>query len=71
VAQELGDDDEVGAAAHEGGREGVPQDVCGRVVVEAGGGAAMSGLGPRRPEAAVLDARPALRRKLALTVGVW
>jgi hypothetical protein len=45
--------------------------VCGRVVVEAGGGAAMSGLGPRRPEAAVLDARPALRRKLALTVGVW
>jgi hypothetical protein len=38
VAEELGDDDEVGAAAHEGGRKGVPQDVHGRVVVEAGGG---------------------------------
>ena len=37
MAEELGDDDEVGAAAHEGGREGVPQDVDGRVVVEAGG----------------------------------
>jgi hypothetical protein len=37
VAEELGDDDEVGAAAHEGGREGMPQDVDGRVVVEAGG----------------------------------
>ena len=37
MAEELGDDDEVGAAAHERGREGVPQDVGGRVVVEAGG----------------------------------
>jgi hypothetical protein len=37
VAEELGDDDEVGAAAHEGGREGMAQDVDGRVVVEAGG----------------------------------
>jgi predicted GNAT family N-acyltransferase len=35
--RELGNDDEVGAAAHEGGREGVSQDVFGRVVVKAGG----------------------------------
>jgi hypothetical protein len=38
VAEEFGDDDEVGAAAHERGREGVPQDVDRRVVLEAGGG---------------------------------
>jgi hypothetical protein len=37
VAEELGDDDEVCAAAHERGRERVPEDVAGRVVVEAGG----------------------------------
>ena len=37
MAEELGDDDEVGAAPHEGGREGMAQDVHGRVVVEAGG----------------------------------
>ena len=37
VAEELGDDHEVGAAAHERGRERVPEDVDGRVVVEAGG----------------------------------
>ena len=37
MAEELGDDDEVGAAAHERGRERVPEDVDGRVVVEAGG----------------------------------
>jgi hypothetical protein len=36
VAEELGDDDEVGPAAHERGRERVPEDVAGRVVVEAG-----------------------------------
>jgi hypothetical protein len=37
VAEELGDDHEVCAAAHEGGREGVSEDVGGRAVVEAGG----------------------------------
>jgi hypothetical protein len=37
VAEELGDDDEVGAAAYERRRERVAQDVDGRVVVEAGG----------------------------------
>ena len=37
MAEELGDDDEVGAAAYERRREGVAQDVDGRVVVEAGG----------------------------------
>jgi hypothetical protein len=37
VAEELGDDHEVGPAAHERGRERVPEDVDGRVVVEAGG----------------------------------
>src|SRR5450631_3541974 len=38
VAEELGDDGEVCAAADERGRERVPEDVNGRVVVEAGGG---------------------------------
>jgi hypothetical protein len=38
VAEELGDDDEVGAAAHEGGRERVPEGVDCRVVLEVGGG---------------------------------
>jgi hypothetical protein len=37
VAEELGDDDEVGASAHQRGGEGVPEDVGGRVVLEAGG----------------------------------
>jgi hypothetical protein len=37
VAEELGNDHEVGPAAHERRREGVPEDVDGRVVVEAGG----------------------------------
>ena len=37
MAEEFGDDDEVGAAAYEGRREGVAQDVDGCVVVEAGG----------------------------------
>jgi hypothetical protein len=37
VAEEFGDDDEVGAAAYEGRRERVSQDVDARVVVEAGG----------------------------------
>ncbi|MGB0092764.1 MAG: hypothetical protein WBP81_09555 [Solirubrobacteraceae bacterium] len=37
MAEQLGDDDEVGAAAHERGRGGVPEDVDGRVVVETGG----------------------------------
>ena len=38
VAEEFGDDDEVGAAAYESCREGVAQDVRGDVVVlEAGG----------------------------------
>ena len=37
MAEELGDDDEVGAAAHERGRERVPQGVHSRVVLEAGG----------------------------------
>jgi hypothetical protein len=37
VAEELGDDDEVRAAAHEGGREGMPQDVHGRAVVKSAG----------------------------------
>ncbi len=36
VAEELGDDDEVGPATDQRGRERVPQDVDGRVVVEAG-----------------------------------
>jgi len=38
VAEELGDDHEVGAATHEGGRERVSEDVDGRVVIEAGAG---------------------------------
>ena len=37
VAEQLGDDHEVGAAAHERGRERVPEDVHGRVGVEARG----------------------------------
>jgi hypothetical protein len=37
VAEELGDDDEVDAAAHERGRERVPQNVDGRVVIEPSG----------------------------------
>lgn len=37
MPEELGDDDEVGPAADERGRERVPKDVGGRVVVEAGG----------------------------------
>ena len=37
MAEEFGDDDEVGASAYEGRREGVAQDVDGCVVVEAGG----------------------------------
>jgi hypothetical protein len=38
VAEQLGDDHEVGAAAaHERARERVPEDVDGRVVLEAGG----------------------------------
>ena len=37
VAEVLGDDDEVGPAADERRREGVPKDVGGRVVVEARG----------------------------------
>jgi hypothetical protein len=37
VAEEFGDDDEVGAAAYERRRERVSQDVDGCVVVEAGG----------------------------------
>jgi len=36
VSEELGDDHEVGAAAHERGRERVPQDVDGRVVLGPG-----------------------------------
>ncbi len=38
VSEELGDDDEVGAAAHEPGREGVAQDVGGDVLVLETGG---------------------------------
>ena len=37
MAEELGDDDEVGASAHQRGGEGVPEDLGGRVVPEAGG----------------------------------
>jgi hypothetical protein len=37
VTKELGDDDEVRAAAHERGRERVPQGVHGGVVLEARG----------------------------------
>jgi hypothetical protein len=37
VAEELGDDHEVGAAAHERGRERVPEGMDRRVVVEARG----------------------------------
>jgi hypothetical protein len=37
VTEQLGDDHEVGAAAHERRRERVPRGVHGRVVVEAGG----------------------------------
>ncbi len=36
VSEELGDDHEVGAAAHERARERVPQDVDGRAVLETG-----------------------------------
>jgi hypothetical protein len=36
VAEELGDDDEVGTAAYERRRERVPEGVHGRVVVERG-----------------------------------
>ena len=34
-AEEFGDDDEIGSAAHEGGGEGVPEDMGSGVVVEA------------------------------------
>ena len=37
MAEELGDDDEVGAAAHERGRERVPEDMDRRFVLEARG----------------------------------
>jgi hypothetical protein len=38
VAEQFGDDDKIGAAAHETGREGVAQHVRGDVIVfEAGG----------------------------------
>jgi hypothetical protein len=37
VAEHLGDGDQVGAAADEGGREGVPPGVCGGGIVETGG----------------------------------
>ena len=37
MAEQLGDDHEVGPAAHERGRERVPEDMHGRVVVEARG----------------------------------
>ena len=37
MAEQLGDDHEVGAAAHERRRERVPEGVDGRVVIEAGG----------------------------------
>lgn len=36
VAEQLSDDDEVGAAADEGGGEGVSKDVGGGLVVQAG-----------------------------------
>ncbi len=36
MAEELGDDDEVGPASYEGGGEGVAEDVGGDLVVEAG-----------------------------------
>ena len=38
MAEELGDDHEVGTAAHERRRERMPEDVDGRVFVQAGGG---------------------------------
>jgi hypothetical protein len=37
VAEEVGDQDEVSPATDEGGGEGVPADVCGDVLVQAGG----------------------------------
>lgn len=37
MAEELGDDNEIGLAKYQGGREGMPQDVDRRAVVEAGG----------------------------------
>ena len=37
MAEELGDDHEVGPATYQRGRERMPQDVNGRVIVEAGG----------------------------------
>ena len=56
VAEELGDDDEVGPASHEGGGEGVPEDMRGGVVVEAGAGgdAGDDGVGPSDAEAPAL-----------------
>lgn len=38
MPEELGDGDEVGSAAHQGGGEGVAQDVGGDVVVQGGAG---------------------------------
>ena len=38
MSEELGDDDEVSSAPHQGGGEGVAEHVGGDVVVEAGGG---------------------------------
>jgi len=56
VAEELGDDQEVGPAAHEGGGEGVPEDMRGGVVVEAGvcGDAGDDGVGASDAEAPAL-----------------
>ena len=50
MAEELGDDHEVGAAAaHERARERVPEDVDGRVVIEPSG---------RRDRVGAADAEP-------------
>jgi hypothetical protein len=57
VAEQLGDDHEVGPSAHERRRERVPEGVDGRVVVETGG---RSDAGDDVVRAADAEALPAL-----------
>ncbi len=66
MAEQLGDDHEVGAAAHERGRERVPEAVDGCVVVEAGG---RGDAGDDVVRAADAEPLPALVEEQGGTVG--
>lgn len=59
VAEQVGDQHQVGAAAHQGGGEGVPKDVGGGVVVEprrlGDAGDDVAGAPDRQPPAAVVE----------------